>query len=302
MTIALAPTGPYVTSRRAPAVAVPAYGRRRVFVAGLLVGLLATCGVVAHDVLAGSGGVPASAAGAMPAPVRVVVVARPGDTLWSIAERFHGEIGFDRYLDALINLNDGPVDPGRADDHAAIVMTGGEAAPPPPRSPPARVFGVGTLAGVYCPACQADETKVVDSRVAEEGTAVRRRRQCLSCGHRFTTFERVDEVPLVVVKSDGTRRPFDRAKIAQGVAAASKGRAVDEARIDQLALAVEDEMRLDGGEVTSAQIGVAVLERLRTIDEVTYLRFASVYKDFDVAADFHREIELLSKLGASPTG
>ena len=161
---------------------------------------------------------------------------------------------------------------------------------------------MGTLAGVYCPACQAVETKVVDSRVAEEGTAVRRRRQCLSCGHRFTTFERVDEVPLVVVKSDGTRRPFDRAKIAQGVAAASKGRAVDEARIDQLALAVEDEMRLDGGEVTSAQIGVAVLERLRTIDEVTYLRFASVYKDFDVAADFHREIELLSKLGASPTG
>ncbi len=161
---------------------------------------------------------------------------------------------------------------------------------------------MGTLAYVYCPACQADETKVVDSRVAEEGAAVRRRRQCLSCGHRFTTFERVDEVPLVVVKSDGTRRAFDRTKIAQGVAAASKGRAVDEALIDQLALAVEDEMRLDGGEVTSAQIGVAVLERLRTIDEVTYLRFASVYKDFDVAADFHREIELLNKLGAAPTG
>ena len=161
---------------------------------------------------------------------------------------------------------------------------------------------MGTLEGVYCPACQADETKVVDSRVAEEGAAVRRRRQCLSCGHRFTTFERVDEVPLVVVKSDATRRPFDRTKIALGVAAASKGRAVDEARIDQLALAVEDEMRLHGGEVTSAQIGVAVLERLRTIDEVAYLRFASVYKDFDVAADFHREIELLSKLGGAPTG
>ena len=161
--------------------------------------------------------------------------------------------------------------------------------------------GVSTLADVYCPACQADETKVVDSRVAEEGAAVRRRRECLACGHRFTTFERVDEVPLVVVKSDGTRRSFDRRKIARGVAAASKGRSMDDARIDQLATEVEDEMRLHGGEVTSAQIGVAVLERLRTIDEIAYLRFASVYKDFDVAADFHRELELLSKLGASPT-
>jgi transcriptional repressor NrdR len=161
---------------------------------------------------------------------------------------------------------------------------------------------VGTLSRVFCPACQADETKVVDSRVAEEGAAVRRRRQCLSCGHRFTTFERLDEVPLVVVKSDGARRPFDRAKIVRGVAAASKGRGVGEARIEHLAIAVEDEMRLDGGEVTSAQIGVAVLERLRVVDEVTYVRFASVYKDFDVAADFHRELELLSKLGAAPTG
>ena len=109
MTTTLAPTGLYVTPRRAPAVPVgPAYGRRRMVAAGLLVGLLAACGVVAHDVLAGSGGVPASAAGATPAPVRAVVVARPGDTLWAIAERFHGEIGFDRYLEALINLNDGP--------------------------------------------------------------------------------------------------------------------------------------------------------------------------------------------------
>lgn len=109
MTTTLAPTGPYVTPRRAPAApAVPAYGRRRVVAAGLLVGLLAMCGVAAHDVLAGSGGVPASAAGAMPAPARSVVVAEAGDTLWSIAERFHGEIGFDRYLEALVNLNDGP--------------------------------------------------------------------------------------------------------------------------------------------------------------------------------------------------
>jgi transcriptional repressor NrdR len=152
---------------------------------------------------------------------------------------------------------------------------------------------------VRCPACHAVDTKVVDSRVAEEGTAVRRRRECLTCTHRFTTFERVDEVPLVVVKSDGTRRPFERVKIVAGVVAACKGRAVDAAAIEQLACTVEDQMRLAGAEVTSAQIGVAVLDRLRLLDEVAYLRFASVYKDFDAAADFHREIELLSKLGGA---
>lgn len=155
---------------------------------------------------------------------------------------------------------------------------------------------------MICPSCRADETKVVDSRVTEEGAAVRRRRQCLSCSYRFTTFERVDEVPLVVAKSDGSVRPFDRTKIVAGVVAATKGRSVDAGRIDQLALEVEDEMRLHGGEVSSAQIGLAVLDRLRTIDEVAYLRFASVYKDFDAAADFHREIELLNKLGDEPIG
>jgi transcriptional repressor NrdR len=143
---------------------------------------------------------------------------------------------------------------------------------------------------------------VIDSRVAEEGAAVRRRRECLSCSHRFTTHERVDEVALVVVKSDGARRPFERAKIVAGVVAATKGRGVGAALIEQLAVDVEEEVRLDGGEVTSAQIGLAVLDRLRRIDEVSYLRFASVYKDFDAAADFHRELELLSKLGDAPTG
>lgn len=143
---------------------------------------------------------------------------------------------------------------------------------------------------------------MVDSRVASDGVAVRRRRQCLTCSHRFTTFERVDEVPLEVVKSDGTVVPFDRSKIVAGVVAATKGRAVAAQSIEQLAVGVEDQLRLHGGEVTSAQIGVAVLDRLRSIDEVAYLRFASVYKDFDAAADFHREIELLSKLGGAPTG
>jgi transcriptional repressor NrdR len=150
---------------------------------------------------------------------------------------------------------------------------------------------------VHCPVCQGDDTKVVDSRLASEGTAVRRRRRCPSCGHRFTTFERVDEVPLTVVKSDGRVEPFDRAKVANGLLAATKGRNVSAERIDQIVDAVEDIVRLGGSESTSAQIGVVVLGQLGEVDEVAYLRFASVYKNFDAAADFHREIELLGKLG-----
>jgi transcriptional repressor NrdR len=148
---------------------------------------------------------------------------------------------------------------------------------------------------VHCPVCHADDTKVVDSRLAEEGAAVRRRRHCLSCAHRFTTFERVDEVPLLVLKSDGRTQPFDRSKIVAGILAATKGRHVEPALAEQIAEAVEDGVRLQGSEVSSAQLGLAVLDRLRTVDEVAYLRFASVYKNFDAAADFHREIELLTK-------
>jgi transcriptional repressor NrdR len=153
---------------------------------------------------------------------------------------------------------------------------------------------------VHCPSCRAADTKVVDSRLAQEGASVRRRRQCLSCAHRFTTFERVDEVRLVVLKSNGVTEPFDRAKIAHGVRSATKGRSVSDDQIAQLAVDVEDEIRLGGGgEVSSSRLGLAVLERLRTLDEVAYLRFASVYKNFDAAADFQSELELLSKLGAT---
>ena len=154
---------------------------------------------------------------------------------------------------------------------------------------------------MHCPSCHADDTKVVDSRLAEEGASVRRRRQCLSCSYRFTTFERVEEVPLLVVKSNGVTQPFDREKIIGGVRSATKGRGVSVEQIEQLATEVEDELRLAGGEVTSSRIGLAVLDRLRVLDEVAYLRFASVYKNFDAAADFHRELELLSKLSTQPS-
>lgn len=135
----------------------------------------------------------------------------------------------------------------------------------------------------------------MDSRTAQDGAAIRRRRLCLSCGYRFTTFERMEEVPLVVTKRSGEREPFDRAKLVAGVRAAAKGRPVGEDALDNLANEVEDAMRLDGPEVTSAHVGVAVLDALRNLDEVAYLRFASVYKGFDDAADFERELTLLAK-------
>ena len=151
---------------------------------------------------------------------------------------------------------------------------------------------------MQCPACRADDTKVVDSRLAEEGTAIRRRRQCAQCGQRFTTFERVDHVPLAVIKSHGGQEGFDRRKLVGGLAAATKGRNVTDEQLECIATEIEDAMRLLGSSVTSAAIGVAVLERLRTVDEVAYLRFASVYKGFDGASDFHRELELLEKSSA----
>lgn len=150
-----------------------------------------------------------------------------------------------------------------------------------------------------CPKCHADDTKVIDSREADDGTAIRRRRSCLSCLHRFTTYERLEEVPLMVSKSNGQREPFDRAKVIAGISAACKGRPVTAEQIEQLGEGVEDVARLEGPEVPSSVIGVEVLDRLRQLDEVAYLRFASVYKGFDAAADFQRELVLLKKLQQS---
>ena len=146
-----------------------------------------------------------------------------------------------------------------------------------------------------CPACASLDDKVVDSRTTDDGTAVRRRRECLDCATRFTTFERLEETPLVVVKSSGDEVPFDRAKIVAGVALAAKGRPVDDLTIDALAADVEDVVRLEGTRVTTERIGRAVLEALARVDGVSALRFASVYKGFDDLSDFEREIGLLTK-------
>ncbi|MGI8754268.1 MAG: transcriptional regulator NrdR [Acidimicrobiales bacterium] len=141
-----------------------------------------------------------------------------------------------------------------------------------------------------CPVCATFDDKVVDSRQSEDGTSIRRRRACLGCGRRFTTFERLEEVPLLVVKRSKDREPFDRAKVVAGLALATKGRPVDAERQHQVAVEVEDAMRLVGGDVTSDQIGRAVLDHLRGLDAVAAVRFASVYKEFDDLADFEREL------------
>ena len=146
-----------------------------------------------------------------------------------------------------------------------------------------------------CPSCAHFDDKVVDSRQSDDGEAVRRRRECLACGARFTTFERLELVPMVVVKRSGDRVPFEQNKINEGIAAAAKGRPIEEETILLTAAAIAEELRLVGPEVTSEQVGFAVLEHLRDLDHVAYMRFVSVYKGFDDAADFQREITLLTK-------
>jgi transcriptional repressor NrdR len=131
--------------------------------------------------------------------------------------------------------------------------------------------------------------------LADDGTAIRRRRECTACGRRFTTFERIEEAALMVVKRSGDREPFDRSKVVAGVRAATKNRPVSPEAMETLASEVEETVRLLGPESSSQQIGVAVLDRLRRLDEVAYLRFASVYKGFEDVGDFEREVGLLSK-------
>ena len=142
--------------------------------------------------------------------------------------------------------------------------------------------------------CSSLDDKVVDSRQADDGGAIRRRRECLGCGRRFTTFERVEELALVVVKRSGEREPFDVAKLGVGVRAAAKNRLTDD-QVDALAAELEEEARLVGPEVTTQEIGIAVLDRLRALDHVSYLRYASVYKGFEDLTDFEREVGLLAK-------
>jgi transcriptional repressor NrdR len=144
-----------------------------------------------------------------------------------------------------------------------------------------------------CPWCGGAETRVVDSRAAEEGAAIRRRRECAACGRRFNTFERSQEVALLVIKRDGSREPYDRGKVIAGVHKALKNRPVTEDQVRLLADRVEERLRRRGPEATTQEVGLEVLGQLRRLDDVAYLRFASVYKDFQEITDFERELGLL---------
>jgi transcriptional repressor NrdR len=154
---------------------------------------------------------------------------------------------------------------------------------------------------VRCPTCASVDDKVVDSRLADDGGAIRRRRECLSCGRRFTTFERIEEALLAVLKRSGDRESFDRAKVVSGLRAAAKNRPVGDEQLEAVAAEVEEEVRLRGPEVSSQEVGLAVLERLRVLDDVAYLRFASVYKGFEDLEDFEREVDSLVKKAPRPS-
>ena len=145
-----------------------------------------------------------------------------------------------------------------------------------------------------CPFCGHDETKVVDSRVSESQDAIRRRRECLSCAERFTTYERREQMPLMVVKKDGTTEPFDRGKLLRGLMVATAKRDVT---IDQLEALIDDiESELHNSfryEVDSRQVGDMILIRLKRLDRVAYVRFASVYKEFQDLDEFTSELKAL---------
>jgi transcriptional repressor NrdR len=144
---------------------------------------------------------------------------------------------------------------------------------------------------VHCPYCRHTDSKVLDSRVAEDGTSIRRRRQCPTCERRFTT---VEQMQLVVVKRSGVIEPFQREKVISGVRKACKGRPVTEDQLARLGQLVEDSLRASGQpEIPADEVGVAILGPLRELDEVAYLRFASVYRQFRSADDFEAEIALL---------
>ncbi len=146
---------------------------------------------------------------------------------------------------------------------------------------------------MYCPFCHHEQSRVIDSRVIDAGTTIRRRRECTDCHGRFTTMEKAI---LLVVKRNGLTEPFSREKLIRGVRRACQGRDVSDDSLKKLAQEVEETVRGHGSsQVDANQIGLAILDPLRELDEVAYLRFASVYKSFDSAEDFESEIRLMRR-------
>lgn len=145
-----------------------------------------------------------------------------------------------------------------------------------------------------CPVCSFPETKVIDSRKTDDQTSIRRRRQCEACGKRFTTFETMERSPLSVVKKDGTREPYSREKVLSGVMRACHKRTVSRDQIDELVDSIENTIYSDlAKEVDSTFIGELVMEKLKELDEVAYVRFASIYREFKDISSFVNEINVL---------
>lgn len=153
-----------------------------------------------------------------------------------------------------------------------------------------------------CPFCANDDSQVKDSRPSEDGTSIRRRRECVGCGQRFTTFERVQLRDLTVVKKDGKREPFDRAKLERAIGHACRKRSIDAGKIERLASGIQRRLETLGDEVKAAQIGQLVMYGLKGLDPVAYIRFASVYKDFKEAGDFAEIAEAVEGDPAPPEG
>jgi len=147
---------------------------------------------------------------------------------------------------------------------------------------------------VKCPFCKNIGSKVVDSRLIEKGDGIRRRRECLSCKKRFTTYERYDGLPLMVIKKDKRREPFDRIKVTNGILRACNKRKISRPTIDNIVEEVEKEIgNHSGSEIKSSEIGKQIAEKLKQLDEVAYVRFASVFKGFSDASSFIKEVKEL---------
>ncbi len=145
-----------------------------------------------------------------------------------------------------------------------------------------------------CPYCSNPDTKVVDSRPTEDNVSIRRRRSCLKCNKRFTTYERYEEVPLIVIKKDDTREPFDRNKIFNGMLRSCEKRPVSVDNIEKATAEIEQDLNnLNQREVSSLIIGEMVMDKLRELDKVAYVRFASVYREFQDVSRFYDELENL---------
>jgi transcriptional repressor NrdR len=147
-----------------------------------------------------------------------------------------------------------------------------------------------------CPFCGHEESKVIDSRESKKGISIRRRRECISCARRFTTYEKIEEIPYMIVKKDGTRQLFDRQKLLRGLLKACEKRPIPVAKFEEIVEEIESKLQeRPEKEMKASEIGTLVMERLKDLDKVAYVRFASVYREFRDVLEFKQELETLLK-------